>query len=312
MAHLCARGHPQVFGDTYWATFTPMVSWTTVRCIFIMALLLGWHMRSIDFIMAYTQADVKTDIFMQLPAGMTIQGVDPNKHLLRLQKNLYGLKDSQVTWHEHTKAGLLSRGFRQSKVDACLFIKGTILLVLYADDAALFSPNSAAINPEITSLKQSFELTNEGELQDYLGTWLTKHPDGWIELQQKKMIDNCLAILGMRPTSKNVKTHDTPAESSKILHADEDGANWKHMWNYWAVVGCLNYHQAMTQQDLTYSVHQCACFCNNPKLLHEQGLKHICHYLYLTRGQGLLFKSNLTDGLKCYDDADWAGNWLKT
>ena len=35
----------------------------------------------------------------------------------------------------------------------------------------------------------SFELTDEGELQDYLGTRLTNHPDGRIELQQKKMID---------------------------------------------------------------------------------------------------------------------------
>ena len=65
------------------------------------------------------------------------------------------------------------------------------------DDATLFSPNSAAINREITSLKHSFELTNEGDLQDYLGTRLTKHPDGRIELQQKKTIDNCLEMLGM-------------------------------------------------------------------------------------------------------------------
>ena len=201
-ARLCIRGHRQVFGNTYWTTFAPVVLWTTVQCIFIMALLLGWHMRSIDFIMAYTQADVKTDIFTQLSAGTTIQGVDPNKHLLKLRKNLYGLKDSQVTWHEHIKAGLLSQGFRQSKVDPCLFIKGTVLLVLYIDDAALFSPNSMAINHEIMSLKQSFELTDEGELQDYLGTWLTKHPDGQIELQQKKIINNCLEMLGMGPTSK--------------------------------------------------------------------------------------------------------------
>ena len=110
-ARLCTGGHCQVFGDTYWTTFVPVVSWTTVQCVFIMALLLGWHMRSIDFVMAYTQADMKTDIFMQLPAGTTIKGVDPNKHLLKLQKNLYGLKDGQVTWHEHIKAGLLSRGF---------------------------------------------------------------------------------------------------------------------------------------------------------------------------------------------------------
>ena len=31
----------------------------------------------------------------------------------------------------------------------------------------------------------------------------------------------------MGPTSKNVKTHDTLAESLKILHANEDGANQK-------------------------------------------------------------------------------------
>ena len=90
------------------------------------------------------------------------------------------------------------------------FFKGTILLVLYVDDAALFSLNSAAINHEITSLRQSFKLTDEGELQDYLGTHLTKYLDSQIELQQKKTIDNCLDMLGMGPSSKNVKTHDTP------------------------------------------------------------------------------------------------------
>ena len=30
---------------------------------------MGWHMRSIDFVMAYTQADVKTDIFMLAAGG---------------------------------------------------------------------------------------------------------------------------------------------------------------------------------------------------------------------------------------------------
>ena len=167
------------------------------------------------------------------------------------------------------------------------------------------------INCEITSLKQSFNFTDEGELQDYLGTRLTKHPDGWIELQQNKTIDNCLDMLGMGPSSRNLKTHDTPAESSKILHANEDGANQKHAWNYWVVVGCLNYLQAMTRPDLTYSIHQCAHFCNNPKLLYEQGLKRICRYLYLTKDWGIVFKTNLADGFKCYVDADWAGNWLK-
>ena len=278
-ARLCAGGHRQVYGDTYWSTFAPVMSWTTVRCIFVLALLLGWHMRSIDFIMAYTQAKVKTDIYMTLPRATTIQNIDPSKHLLKLQQNLYSLKDGQVTWHEHIKKGLKERGFTPSKVDPCLFIKGSVLLVLYTDDAAFFSPSAQAIDDEITSLKKAFDLTDEGELQDYLGTRFIRHTDGRMELQQQKSIDNCLRLMGMGEDKENVKIHDTPAESSKILHADDNGTDRKQGWNFRAVVGCLNYLQAMTRPDLSYSVHQCTRFCNSPKLSHEQALKRICRYL---------------------------------
>ena len=129
-ARLCEGGHRQVYGDTYWSTFAPVVSWRTICCIFVLALLLRWHMRSINFIMAYTQAKVKTDIYMTLPKGTTIPNINPSKHFLQLQQNLYGLKDGQTTWHEHIKKRLQERGFVPSKVDPCLFIKGSVLLVL--------------------------------------------------------------------------------------------------------------------------------------------------------------------------------------
>ena len=153
------------------------------------------------------------------------------------------------------------------------------MLVLYTDDAAFFSPSAQAIDDEIASLKKAFDLTDEGELQDYLGTRFIRHTNGRMELQQQKSIDNCLKLLGMGEDKENVKLHNTPAESSKILHADINGTDRKQMWNFRAVVGCLNYLRAMTRLDLSYSVHQCAQFCNSPKLSHEQALKCICHYL---------------------------------
>ena len=42
-ACLCTGGHKQILGDTHWSTFDPVVSWTTVHCVFILALLLGWQ-----------------------------------------------------------------------------------------------------------------------------------------------------------------------------------------------------------------------------------------------------------------------------
>ena len=119
--------------------------------------------QSIDFIMAYTQAKVKMDIYLQLPKPWS-------QFNQASAENLYGLKDGQGTWHEHIKAGLKEQGFCQSTVDPCLFIKHKVLLVLYIDDAAFFSPNAKDIDDEIVFLQKSFDMTDEGKLQDYLGT----------------------------------------------------------------------------------------------------------------------------------------------
>ena len=258
--------------------------------------------------MAYTQAKVKTDIYLQLPKGTTIPGADSTKHILKLQQNLYGLRDGQVTWHEHIEAGLKEQGFHQSTVDPCLFIKGKVLLVLYIDDAAFFSPNAKDINTEIVSLRKSFDKTDKGKLQDYPGMCFIRHPNRIIELQQQKAIDHCLDFIGMGSSADTEKLHDTPAKATIVLHKDETGPPCKQSWNYQAVIGCLNYLQAMTQPDLSYLVHQCAHFCNDPKLSHEQAIKCICHYLCSTRNKGLFFLPDLHTGFTCHVDTDWADN----
>ena len=98
-------------------------------------------------------------------------------------------------------------------------------------------------------------------------------------------------MLEFAGASQNVRLHDIPANTSKILHANTSGPECKQSCNYCAVVSCLHYIQAMTQPILSYSVHQCAHFCNSPKLSHKRALKSICQYLKATY---------------------WAGNWIKS
>ena len=74
-----------------------------------------WHMESIDFVLAYPQAPVKTNIFRQPPRvlpGLIIPDLplpmdEFNKLLYQLLKNLYGLKDAGRTWSEHLQKGLV-------------------------------------------------------------------------------------------------------------------------------------------------------------------------------------------------------------
>ena len=74
-ARLCAHGRMQTNGIIYWEMYSPVVSWTTVCLVLILSLIMGWHMRSLDFVMAYPQADIKMDIFMHVPGGCIIPGV---------------------------------------------------------------------------------------------------------------------------------------------------------------------------------------------------------------------------------------------
>jgi len=59
-ARLCPHGGQQVEGINYWATYAPVVTWSTARLILILilSLITGLQSRQIDYIQAYTQAPV--------------------------------------------------------------------------------------------------------------------------------------------------------------------------------------------------------------------------------------------------------------
>ncbi|CAJ1960803.1 unnamed protein product [Cylindrotheca closterium] len=115
----------------------------------------------------------------------------------KLIKNLYGLKDAGKTWFDFLSKGLEERGWTPSSVDASLFTKQGIMLVVYVDDAILISPDDSLIDSEIQSLKSSYFLTDEGPLKDYLGTRFVRAEDGTIEMTQPKMIERVLEIVGL-------------------------------------------------------------------------------------------------------------------
>jgi hypothetical protein len=52
------------------------------------------HSRSVDFVLAYTQAEIDIDIYMELPPGVIVDGFDRKDLVLKLEKNYYGLKQA--------------------------------------------------------------------------------------------------------------------------------------------------------------------------------------------------------------------------
>ena len=63
------------------------------------------------FVLTYTKADFNTEIFMDISIEFGVEGV------IWLDKNIYGIKDTDLTWFEKNKEGLESREVAQSQVD---------------------------------------------------------------------------------------------------------------------------------------------------------------------------------------------------
>ncbi len=73
-ARMNVNGKEQIKGVHYDETYAPVVGWSTIRFFMSLALVNGWHTRQLDFLLAYTQADIERDLYMKIPAGFVVSG----------------------------------------------------------------------------------------------------------------------------------------------------------------------------------------------------------------------------------------------
>ena len=85
------------------------------------------------FFIAYMQADVKTDVFVELPIRFGVGGYHKHHCIIKLNKGLYGLKYTGLTSIEHIKGVLEARGFIQYNIDPCVWYQEWLVLFMYMD-----------------------------------------------------------------------------------------------------------------------------------------------------------------------------------
>ena len=315
-ARICADGSRQEKGIDYVENYAPVVGWSTVRLALTIAAILDLNMRQMDFTQAFPQAETSEDTYMHIPAGWTVEDDKGNTdYCIKLKRNLYGTATGARNWFKKLSAGLLARGFYQSKIDPCLFLRNNCMVVVYTDDCIVFSEKESTATELMADLKSDgFLLKDEGDAKDFLGVQIEKktvNGKTTITMTQPAIIESILEDLGLTDTPK-VKS--TPAQ--EILHADPEGAGRKEyqQWNYRSVIGKLNYLAMNTRPDISFAVHQCAKYCNNPKMIHEKAVKYIGRYLAGTKdhdgvGRGIILTPEANGKLDAYVDSDFAGRW---
>jgi len=118
--------------------------------------------------MAYAQAPVERDMYMEIPKGFEVEG--DGDYVLQIHKNIYGQKQAGHVWNKHLVGKLKSIGFCQCQSEECVLAQGKAIYVLYTNDSILTGPDLKKLDKIIEDMKRAgLELTVKGDISDFLG-----------------------------------------------------------------------------------------------------------------------------------------------
>jgi hypothetical protein len=205
-ARLCAHGGQQTWGQDYWDTYAPVVTWASIRLLLVVAKIHGLRSKSIDFVLAFPQADLDVPVYMELPAGVNpinVSDGDRRRYVLKLNKSLYGLKQAGFNWFEKLREGLITRDFIQSQVDKCVFFRKDCIILTYVDDCIILGKDMTIVDSVISSLKEGheeFELVDQGSIDKYLGLLINDIDANTFEMSQPffHLSHYCIPFSGRR------------------------------------------------------------------------------------------------------------------
>ena len=89
IARLVALGNKKEYGLDYEETSVPVSKMTTVRTILAIVSSQSWSLHQMDVKNAFLNEDLKEEIYMKLPPGMSMM---TSAEVCKLRRSLYGLK----------------------------------------------------------------------------------------------------------------------------------------------------------------------------------------------------------------------------
>lgn len=282
-----------------------MVRYESVRTLLAMAALQNFEIGQFDIKTAFLNGELDEELYMRLPEGAAKEDT-----VVKLEKSLYGLKQSPRQWNKRFHEFLMRFKFKASNADRCVysgFIDGeTVLLALYVDDGLMLAKNRATIDMVLKVLMSEFEVTI-GNGAYFLGVEIKRDSSaGTITISQEQYIKRILEKFGMTDS----KPMSTPAEANKhlkYLSEDQVDASMKEV-PYQQAVGSLMFAACVSRPDIMFAVANVCKFLTNPSTEHWKAVKRILRYLKGTSNQGITYRFNGNKQLIGYCDADYAND----
>lgn len=302
-ARYVAKGYSQIEGIDYKETFAPTANITSIRSLMQIAVQHDLILHQMDVKTAYLNAPIDCEIYMEQAEGFEVTGKE-SRLVYKLNKSLYGLKQSGRNWNSLLHSYLQANKFAQSPTDHCVYIrqvdKDIVMIIVWVDDLIIAASDESLLNETKQMLKDKFNMKDLGKLSYFLGIDF-KQENGLVKMNQRRYLLKVLDRFEM----VNCKPRSTPSE----LKIDCTDSNPVDSRKYREVVGSLIYAMTCTRPDICWIITRLSQYLSKPLESHWVAVKHVLRYIRGTLDYELCYKK-CTDGLALigYSDADWASS----
>ena len=170
-ARYVAKGYTQVYGLDYFNTFSPTAKMTSVRILMQYAVENEFVIYQLDVQTAYLNAPIDCDIFMIQPEGY----IPGNEHFVcKLNKFLYGLKQSGCNWNCMLNEFLVNFGCIQFVGDTCVYLcmcdkKLSSVILIWVVDIIIATGYKKFMKRIKDHLKGKFKMKDMGKINCFVG-----------------------------------------------------------------------------------------------------------------------------------------------
>jgi hypothetical protein len=282
---------------------SPVARTSSVRLVFATSVLKNLTVTQYDCASAYLEASLDKPEYVLVPPGARELGLDlnPEGNVLKLEKALYGLRQSGKAWNKLLHSKLLEAGLRQSQHDPCLYysLNPYALVVIIVDDIFAACEASDVERKIHTVLSSYFEVTRTADPSTFLGLALRKTRNG-LHVSLPGYIAAVLDRFGMA----NCKSVPSPAASEQDFGSRRDEEEGADIKTYQCLVGCLGYIGDAVRSDIVYAVRRLQANSADPGMRHLAAAKRVLRYLAGSAELGILFRYDGGTSLVAFSDAD--------
>jgi hypothetical protein len=222
------------------------------------------------------------------PTIENYEGMD-GEVIMKLDKYIYGLKQSPRKFQEHLSETILSLGYVQSTYDKCLYIKkhfGNIsILSTHVDDICQVSNcDEWIIEVKEKLIKVYKNIEVQHPIKSYLGMNITRISESRnILINQPKLTQEIIDMYLERPIIKATPSSISFLDDNNSMEQQQEIDKSKYL----GLVMKLMYLARLTRPDILFSVTYLATKCQHPTNEEWKKCQRIIQYLNGTRTYGI-------------------------